>query len=157
MSGEKEPLYTRFLDVFFIYLDEVAKRAELEGKAKEFAKRYGIECDNPVFDTENQQVLCPVEIELDKNKKELIRFLNPRDYAFTVICPFRADTKPKDIPTRTKMLRRVKELATHMGRDIEVIDESDECVERYTVRIPILVDNECALVLELFDNVETCA
>lgn len=157
MSGEKKQLYTHFIDVFFIYLDEVAKKTELENKAREFSKRYGIVCKEPQFDTDNQQVLCPVEIELEKNKEELIKFLNPRDYAFLVICPFKTNTKPKDIPSNTKMLRRVKELVAYMGREVELIDESEECLERYIVRIPILVDKECALVLELYDQVETCA
>lgn len=148
------PEFADSLNKFFKAVDEVIERSKRLHQLEEFAKKLGVECE-PEFD--GRQAFCELNIPLNEEQEELLDAIRGI-YDFMIYCPFEATTDPTNIEPKTRMAKKLVEVAKKLGTRIRFhrISTEDGCEVDELVEIPIHTEGECAVVATFHSRVELC-
>lgn len=148
------PEFINSLNKFFKAIDEVVERSKRLQQLEEFARKLGVECE-PEFN--GKEAFCELDIPLNEEQEELLDTIGGL-YDFMIYCPFEATTDPAKIEPKTRMVKKLVEVAKKLRTRIRfhrTITE-DGCEVDELVEIPIHVEGECAVVAAFHSRVELC-
>lgn len=148
------PEFINSLNNFFRAVDEVLERSKRIQQLKDFAKKLGVECE-PEFD--GRQAFCELNIPLNEEQEELLDAIGGT-YDFIIYCPFEPTIDPTKIEPKTRMAKKLVEVAKKLGTRIGFhrISTEDGCEVDELVEIPIHTEGECAVVATFHSRVELC-